>query len=115
MSLPWQLQQAIKDPFKKGKQQSHDPEKEVDQERQDTTQSHIIRDSGDIGKEVDLGNELSHKEVVHDHDVLGGTNVTRDDAMHMGELTPEELVNEKKLRRKIDTIIMPLVMMVCCI
>jgi hypothetical protein len=56
--------------------------------------------------------DLSHKEVVHDHDVLGGTQVTREDAVHWGQLTEEELVHEKQLKKKIDVMIMPLVMMV---
>jgi hypothetical protein len=32
--------------------------------------------------------------------------------MHFGQLTEEELVIEKKLRRKIDSLIMPLVILV---
>jgi hypothetical protein len=51
-------------------------------------------------------------EVLHDHDVLGRTNVTSEDAIHIGHLTEEELMHEKKLRRKIDAMIMPLVMLV---
>ena len=52
-----------------------------------------------------------HK-VLHDHDVLGRTDVTREDAIHIGQLTEEELMHEKKLRKKIDAMIMPLVMLV---
>lgn len=52
-----------------------------------------------------------HK-VVHDHDLLGRTNDTREDAIHMGQLTEEELKHEKKLLKKIDSMIMPLVMLV---
>lgn len=63
-------------------------------------------------KDIDRGDDLVQKEVLHDHDVLGRTDVTREDAMHMGELTPEELEHEKKLRKKIDLMIMPLVMSV---
>ena len=65
-------------------------------------------------KDVDYGDDLAQREVVHDHDVLEDKDVTREDAMHMGELTPEELANEKKLRKRIDTMIMPLVMLVSC-
>jgi len=52
----------------------------------------------------------SHEEVLHDHDVAGKT--TREDAIHLSQLTEEELIVEKKLRRKIDTLIMPLVILV---
>ena len=55
---------------------------------------------------------LGHDETLHDHDVLGGTNVTREEAMHLGTLTAEEKMHEKKLRRKIDALIMPIVMLV---
>lgn len=51
-----------------------------------------------------------HQEVLHDHDVAG--KVSREDAMHLAHLTEEEKVSEKKLRRKIDTLIMPLVITV---
>lgn len=53
---------------------------------------------------------VSHEEVLHDHDVAGKT--TREDAIHVSQLTEEELIVEKKLRRKIDTLIMPLVILV---
>ena len=53
-----------------------------------------------------------HKELAHDHDILKGTNVTREDAMHMGELTPEEAQTARRLRRRLDLRIMPLVMSV---
>ncbi len=68
--------------------------------------------SYDDKKEVDHGDDLVQKEVVHDHDVLGQNDVTREDAMHMGQLTPEELELERKLRKKIDLMIMPLIMTV---
>lgn len=103
MSLPW----------KKNKEQVDDPDKQVDPERNaGPSRNHIIHDSGNIYKESTLENELSQKEVVHDHEVLGGANVTKEEAMHSGELTPEEQVNAKKLRKKIDSLIMPLVMTV---
>ena len=50
--------------------------------------------------------------IKYDHDVLGGGNMSKEEAMHLGELTPEELMHEKKLVKKIDTLIMPLVMLV---
>jgi hypothetical protein len=43
---------------------------------------------------------------VHDHEVLGDkADMSHEEAMHFGELTPEERVIEKRLRRKIDTLI----------
>ena len=52
-------------------------------------------------------------KVVHDHEVLGDkVTMTRDEVMHFGALTPEELEIEKKLRRKIDMRIMPMVVLV---
>lgn len=51
--------------------------------------------------------------VVLDHDVLGEkATMSHEDAMHFGALTEEELVIEKKLVRKIDMLIMPLVVLV---
>lgn len=49
----------------------------------------------------------------HDHDVLGEkAEVTHEERMHWGQLTEDELVLETKLRRKIDALIMPLVILV---
>ena len=51
--------------------------------------------------------------MVLDHDLLGDkATMSHDDAMHFGALTEEELVIEKKLVRKIDMLIMPLVVLV---
>lgn len=51
--------------------------------------------------------------VVLDHDVLGDKiAISHEDAMHFGELTPEEREIEKKLRRKIDMRIMPMIVLV---
>jgi hypothetical protein len=61
---------------------------------------------------ADDENGSTRHALLHDHDVLGRTNVTREYAIHMGDLTEEELMHEKKLRRKIDAMIMPLVMLV---
>jgi len=52
-------------------------------------------------------NDILHKEALHEDADLG-----KEEAMHFGVLTPEEKVIEKKLRRKIDTLIMPLVVLV---
>ena len=113
MSLPRQLQQAIKDPFKKGKQ-GDDPEKEINNESTDDPEKEAAYHGDGIKKESDYGLDLEQKEVINDREVIEYNNITREDAMHMGELTPEELDNEKKLRKKIDLLIMPLVMLVSC-
>ena len=56
---------------------------------------------------------MEAKEILRDSELLGDkASVTHEDAMHFGELTPEELVMEKKLVRKIDFLIMPLVVLV---
>ena len=48
-----------------------------------------------------------------DADVLGEKgSVSHEDAMHFGELTQEELAIEKKLVRKVDSLIMPFVVTV---
>ena len=52
--------------------------------------------------------DLSQQEVIHDHDLKITPSQQHN---HLTQLTPEELVVEKKLRRKIDSLIMPLV---CC-
>lgn len=38
--------------------------------------------------------------------------LSHEEAVHLAELTPDELEIEKKLRRKIDSLIMPLVILV---
>jgi hypothetical protein len=55
-----------------------------------TGTENIIRD-GELGEKIDL----THEEVVH-----------------IASLTPEEKVLEKKLRRRIDALIMPLAILV---
>lgn len=55
--------------------------------------------------------DLAHHEYVHDHDLQLSPS-QRAEALHLSELTPEELVVQKKLRRKIDSLIMPLVILV---
>lgn len=49
---------------------------------------------------------------VHDKDIVGDASKARADAQHFGHLSEEELVLEKKLRRKIDAVIMPTVILV---
>lgn len=51
------------------------------------------------------------KGELHDSDVMDH-DVSREEAMHLGTLSAEELAVEKKLRRRIDSLIMPLVMLV---
>lgn len=62
-----------------------------------------MEDSSSIEKR-----DVLHKEVLHDSD-LGGP---KEDLNFHGTLTPEEKIIEKKLRRKIDSLIMPLVVTV---
>lgn len=49
-----------------------------------------------------------HNEILHDQDVAAA----KEEGLYAGTLTPEEKIIEKKLRRKIDTLIMPLVVLV---
>ncbi|KAI7242232.1 permease of the major facilitator superfamily [Hortaea werneckii] len=57
-----------------------------------------------------FSSENFHQEVIHDHDVTG--KAAEAEASHIGHLTEEEKAVEKKLRRKIDSLIMPLVILV---
>jgi hypothetical protein len=51
---------------------------------------------------------VEHSTVL-DHEILGDkADISHEEAMHFGVLTPEELVTEKKLRRKIDSLIVSL-------
>ncbi|KAK4574188.1 hypothetical protein LTR86_001949 [Recurvomyces mirabilis] len=52
--------------------------------------------------------ELAHEEVLHDHDL----KVSKEEALHVAGLTEAEKVIENKLRRKIDGLVMPLVILV---
>ena len=56
------------------------------------------------------GNAIHNEK--QDGDVLGGHVVAKEEAMHMAHLTEEELVLQKKLKRRIDSLIMPLVILV---
>lgn len=52
-------------------------------------------------------------DIVTDKEVLGEkASISHEQAMHFGELTEEERVIEKKLLRKIDSLIMPMVVLV---
>jgi len=56
---------------------------------------------------------MAESRRISDHELLGDKlQVTHSEVMHFGKLTEEELVIEKKLRRKIDSLIMPLVILV---
>jgi len=56
---------------------------------------------------------MAESKRVTDHELLGDKlQVAHSEVMHFGQLTEEELVIEKKLRRKIDSLIMPLVILV---
>lgn len=53
------------------------------------------------------------KTPLQDAAVLGEkANVTHEDVVQLGRLTDEEIILEKKLVRKIDTMIMPLVVLI---
>ena len=69
-------------------------------------------ENGTYGTGHDQKADLSHHEVLHDRDILGDGNISREDALHYGALTEEERMHEMKLKKKIDLMIMPLVMLV---
>lgn len=71
-------------------------------------------ENGHYGTDEQEKGGVMQNEVLHDHDVLGNSNITREDAAHYGQLTEEEKMHEKKLKKKIDMLIMPLVMLVSC-
>ena len=56
--------------------------------------------------------DIGHHEVLRDEDIIGENNIDSEQAMHLRQLTPDELVAEKKLRTKIDKLIMPIVVLV---
>jgi len=56
--------------------------------------------------------DIGHHEVLRDEDIIGEKNIDSEQAMHLRQLTPYELVAEKKLRTKIDKLIMPIVVLV---
>jgi MFS family permease len=56
---------------------------------------------------------MADSKYVTDHELIGEKlDLSHSEVMHFGQLTEEELVIEKKLRRKIDSLIMPLVILV---
>ncbi len=60
-----------------------------------------------------MGDIKSSGGMLLDHDIVGEKAVlSHEEAMHFGALTEEELVTEKKLVRKIDALIMPLIVLV---
>ena len=58
------------------------------------------------------GNERRGSNTIADHEILGSNKVEHDEALHLSQLTPDELVLQKKLRKKIDMLIMPMVVLV---
>lgn len=63
--------------------------------------------NGDVEKHV-----VGHDEKMHDHDVIGDRRVSTADAEHAAELSAEEAALARKLRIKIDLMIMPWVILV---
>ena len=57
---------------------------------------------------------MAHGEaVITDHEAMGEkAHMAHEEIMHLAELTPAEKEIEKQLRRRIDTLIMPLVILV---
>ena len=52
-------------------------------------------------------------KVLHDQDVLGTkADASHEERMHWGALTEEELVIEKKLKLRVDFLIMPLIILI---
>jgi hypothetical protein len=51
--------------------------------------------------------------LIHDRDAMGEkADLTHEEIEHLAQLSPEEKAIEMKLRRKIDMLIMPLVILV---
>ena len=57
-------------------------------------------------------NDIGHHENLRDEDIIGEKRIGQDRVEHLRQLSPEELIAEKKLRRKIDRLIMPVVVTV---
>lgn len=57
---------------------------------------------------------MEHAEnTISDVEVMGEkAEMSHEETVHLAELTPEEKLLEKKLRRRIDLLIMPLVILV---
>jgi len=60
---------------------------------------------------TDYKSEVTRNEFIHDHDLVM-EKVDTAEALHMMELSEEEQILAVKLRRKIDRLIMPLVVLV---
>lgn len=57
--------------------------------------------------------DVQHHEYLHDHDILAGEkDVSREEAVQFANMSDDELEVQKKLVRKIDWLIMPLVILV---
>lgn len=56
--------------------------------------------------------DIPSAQHVHEHDISGDEKASSDTAAHLRALTPEELAIEKKLRKKIDMRIMPIVVLI---
>lgn len=67
-------------------------------------QTSLMRDDNEKG-------DMVHKEL-HDHDITAGDEVNKEDALHMAVLSEEDKIIERKVRRKVDSLIMPLVVLV---
>lgn len=64
-------------------------------------------------KETKVIEVRRESRTIADHELLGDkANVSHDEAVHLGDLTPEEREHEKRLKRKIDLRIMPMVVLV---
>lgn len=58
-------------------------------------------------------NMAGEEGIMRDHDAMGEkVEMTHEEIVHLTELTPEEKIIEKKLRRRIDSIILPFVITV---
>ncbi len=65
------------------------------------------------GPDSSIDNMATKAEIIADKEILGErASISHEEAMHFGALSPDELVIQKKLLRKIDSLIMPLVVLV---
>ena len=56
---------------------------------------------------------MGNQEFITDHEAMGEKgDLTHEEVVHLSALTEEEKILEKKLRFKIDALIMPLVILV---
>jgi hypothetical protein len=56
--------------------------------------------------------DMARNDTITDAELGAKVDLSHEEVVHMAELTEEEKVVEKKLRRRIDTLIMPLVILV---